>query len=682
MTDWAKELGIKGSNAGKTNTTAEPPKNQNIVEGLIDSVSSGFMYNWGDELTGIEAALLGRTPKGEWFNYEQGGPSLSGPRFDAAVKAERAQQKQFSDENPVTDFAVKTAGAIVNPLTRVGGRVIAGGKNMGARALRSTGVGVPMGAVAGSGDAEDRAMGGLYGGIGGALMGGITAPLTELGIAGARKLWQGVLNKYQGNFSSAEKHMMDLFKRLGDGDPKQGIRIAAQKIKEQGDDTAPVDVLGPKGEFKVEIAGTRPGSDAAGKIDEFVMQRQAGRGERMQSAADVIGPRRNMATLKDEQDALKRAAGTENYKTAFKENQNVDSAQIDKLLNTPTGKQALKNAIIDMQDDLANPALATPELTAALKEAQALGSLVVSPGGVAKGLKLKTLDYVKRAYYDMERSAKRNDLSDTARKITNQRRNLTKELDNLDQTATPGVPKSGSYAKAREEYQVVAREANSVEAGRKFISGDTDILEAQFAKMTAGEQQNFLIGARQKIREIINKNTKTAPNRFDPSQEDFLSRLRGILDKETFDNFSKKIQFEINKARTDKRMAPFGGSRTEYLKQGNIDPLSRVPEPLQPALGKIQEGELFGAVRVVPDLLKAGWRKAIRPRTDVARDLAGLLLELDPAKQAALHSRLLGQKLTTDKLTPDGARRLAGILSSTVAGKNILPNYLELKRGE
>ena len=108
MTDWAKELGVKSSNVGGTNATTEPPKDQNMVEGLIDSLTSGFLYNWGDELTGIEAALLGRTPKGEWFNYEQGGPSFSGPRYDAAVKAEQAQQKRFSDENPVTDFAVKT----------------------------------------------------------------------------------------------------------------------------------------------------------------------------------------------------------------------------------------------------------------------------------------------------------------------------------------------------------------------------------------------------------------------------------------------------------------------------------------------------------------------------------------------------------------------------------------------
>ena len=44
---------------------------QPFVGGVIDSLGQGVTMGWGDELTALESAALGRTPQGGWFDYSQ-----------------------------------------------------------------------------------------------------------------------------------------------------------------------------------------------------------------------------------------------------------------------------------------------------------------------------------------------------------------------------------------------------------------------------------------------------------------------------------------------------------------------------------------------------------------------------------------------------------------------------------
>lgn len=90
---------------------------QSFAGGLMDSFAQGVSLGFGDELTALESAALGRTPQGGWFDYSQ--PFRE--RYDRNLAAERAQQARFRGENPVTAIASEIAGGIANPLSRVAG---------------------------------------------------------------------------------------------------------------------------------------------------------------------------------------------------------------------------------------------------------------------------------------------------------------------------------------------------------------------------------------------------------------------------------------------------------------------------------------------------------------------------------------------------------------------------------
>lgn len=144
------------------------------------------------------------------------------------------------------------------------------------------------------------------------------------------------------------------------------------------------------------------------------------------------------------------------YTEAFQANQAVASPAIDRLLVTPAGKEALQRAVVKMQNQMSLVGRPDPELTAAMREAAELGKMDYVPGGVASGLKLRTLDYVKRALGDMEAGALSANNRDDARIFGELRRGLTRELDRLDVTAAAGPnslkPGGGAYARARREY--------------------------------------------------------------------------------------------------------------------------------------------------------------------------------------------------------------------------------------
>lgn len=152
---------------------------QGYLSGLVDSFTniSGF----GDEVTAAEAALLGRTPEGDWFNYDQS----FGERYDRALEAERQQNARFRDEYPVSSTAAEIAGNVAavaaTPLAMAGAPVK--GASLGANMLRGAGAGAGFGAAYGFGSGEggageraaSAALGSGLGAVGGAAVPAIAA---------------------------------------------------------------------------------------------------------------------------------------------------------------------------------------------------------------------------------------------------------------------------------------------------------------------------------------------------------------------------------------------------------------------------------------------------------------------------------------------------------------------------
>ena len=156
---------------------------QGMAGGLFDAFTQGAAFGFGDELTALEGAVLGRTPDGGWFQYDQ--PFAQ--RYEQALEAERGQQEQFREENPLAATGAEAAGAlataVATPLGMLGAPVR--GAGLAANAVRAGGAGAGMGAVygygTGEGGAVERAQSAIApAGIGG--MVGAVAPAVGAGI--------------------------------------------------------------------------------------------------------------------------------------------------------------------------------------------------------------------------------------------------------------------------------------------------------------------------------------------------------------------------------------------------------------------------------------------------------------------------------------------------------------------
>lgn len=146
------------------------PATQSKLGGLVDSFTQGVSFGFGDELTAAESAILGRTPEGGYFNYNK----PFGERYNTALEAERGQQKQFREENPVAATAAEIAGGVATGAGLAGkGATLVGraaGKGLGTRVGAGVVEGAGYGALYGAGSAEDDRVSGA--GIG-ALTGGV-----------------------------------------------------------------------------------------------------------------------------------------------------------------------------------------------------------------------------------------------------------------------------------------------------------------------------------------------------------------------------------------------------------------------------------------------------------------------------------------------------------------------------
>lgn len=179
---------------------AAPPRQeeQGLLSGAVDAFTDGATFGFGDNITAFEAGLLGRTPDGDWFNYDKS----FGERYDDALAAERGQNAQFFEDSPVTAHTANIAGAIAVPFAAAkgGATLLKGGmsasKAAGLGAVEGAGYGAAHGAGAADGkDVGKKAL------IGAAIGGGVGGSLSGLGQALANR----AANKGRQAFNSIEE---------------------------------------------------------------------------------------------------------------------------------------------------------------------------------------------------------------------------------------------------------------------------------------------------------------------------------------------------------------------------------------------------------------------------------------------------------------------------------------------
>ena len=244
------------------------------------------------------------------------------------------------------------------------------------------------------------------------------------------------------------------------------------------------------------------------------------------------------------------------YKEAFKQNQSMSSPLIDKILETPAGKDALKGAVEQMQDEMRKVGVPDKDLTEQARDAG-----LVANGGVASGLKMQTLDYVKRELDAMARAAykRANNGSGTvaeASRYASLAKQLRNEMDRLDITAKAGPnslkPEGGLYAQARAKSATKLQMQDALEKGRDALNADPEEIQRFMADEDTSDPQKlaYAAGLRRAIADRFRNNptqvTKLWQDTIRPRIEPFAPNADALNEADAKIDLIKRMQQNNN----------------------------------------------------------------------------------------------------------------------------------------
>jgi hypothetical protein len=362
---------------------------------------------------------------------------------------------------------------------------------------------------------------------------------------------------------------------------------------------------------------------------------QGGQRNRMNEKVDELFPER----FQGKNHAIE---AKELYKSAYANNQNIQSDAIDKIINQNNGRKAFKEAVEMMDDSGEFVGKSDPELVELWRFAED----VATPDGkgIASGLKLKTLDYFKRALQREEKRMIRAGDSEGGRIINKQIKTVIKELDRLDVTG-------GDYAKARKLTSIDFQNQDAFDLGQKFLRKDVRLeeLAANVGEMTHEQLHNYRIGAIKQLKNNIGEMTAGSNKAQKILDDEALQRKI----KEVFgDNkkFGEYLTLLKNETEMAKLRTTLGGSRTAKNIAANED-ATIDPNAIVGGLMKMKANNWVGGGI---DIIKAlGNRAFMREKTAntlgkalTGKDLSGITRKYTP-KMASPQSRSnLSSKIT------------------------------------
>jgi hypothetical protein len=510
--DMFKDIPKTGSaKVGKAKAVAfaDIPKkgeSQNYLAGLLDSFTQGAAFGYGDELTAIEAGLLGKTPGGKWFDYS----GTYDQRYQDALRAERAQNTRFRDDNPYSSMAAEIAGGISGPLAAAnrGATLMRSGQSLGTAVGAGALEGAAYGALAGSGYANE---GNRLGGAGeGALLGGVIGGAVPLAIGGVKRA-------FQGSESKATRMAADAIRQ--DGMTPQQV---SQRLGQMTPEAMPVDLGG-------NLAGVGEGlASMPGRAQKVMFDalegRAAGSNARVTgSLDDVLGPA-PMPTQVD--DAITRAqeALFPDYQQSLRNAKAVDTSQLAQTLDSVVASKR-------------GPAQ---------KAAASVRKMLNIPGSDALDPNPSTLLSTRQAIDGLLKGEVNNDV---IRVLTQARKSVDAEL----AAKVPGLKAVDA------KFENLARQREAFNEGMNiFAQGKTALRPEEFADRFATAQKQgastmLSAGGRADLDRIVgtNINDKLALRNLIKGEGDWnLAKLRTTFGADKADEILRVIESEMTYANT------------------------------------------------------------------------------------------------------------------------------------
>lgn len=252
------------------------------------------------------------------------------------------------------------------------------------------------------------------------------------------------------------------------------------------------------------------------------------------------------------------------YQSAFKNNQSVQSTIINRILQTPSGKAALKEVAHDMGDEMTLLAKPDKELT---QQAKDVGLVLKGGKGAGNGLKLQTLDRVKQKLDQLATQAYQAGDKSAGNRYAKLAKGLRGEADRLDVTAKAGPNSSktegGDYARGRALNATGQQMNEALENGRNFMKMDPEEIAAFMKDKNTSlpQKEAFAKGTRRWLEDKIDGKVGEKAPLGTLWTKAVQKRLQALGGSE--EDFSKLTQFMENEKamnRTDNALT--GGSMT------------------------------------------------------------------------------------------------------------------------
>lgn len=366
------------------------------------------------------------------------------------------------------------------------------------------------------------------------------------------------------------------------------------------------------------------------------------------------------------------------YDTAFDKNKNMESPMINRVLTTPAGQSALKSASIKMQNDMSLMGTPDPELTT---QAKLAGSY---PDGAAKGLNLRTLDYVKRALDEQINKAQNYGEYDNVRILSGLKNKFVNALDEADVTAKNGAG-SGMYAKGRKTYEEGAPEMESLINGRM---GSLARVKEVGAPNAPNQLLNGSVAQTRDVAKRLPRETiAAAAGVLQSATNNLKGENVGTIQKKVFNTPKQKKQFEmmlgdkyqsfadlmdvmerVNKGQASMQGSPTAPLQEQSAKMDDLLHLGRQAKDDKAGFAKSIISKLFG---VTPETKTASENKQYADLGNIlltprGLDLLQTMADLKPSIEQA--RKILG------------VAQYGGRAASVATGTNMTKGILSVKK--
>lgn len=623
----AQARGLLSSKPAEKQIKEEKPS---ISRTIFDQAMQGATFGWADEVTeplGVAIAGLMKDPIST-LKGEVNDPDLA----EEIVNVRQTNQKQLKqqfDQYPGTSIAANIAGGLLTgaagATTKAGAAAnnLLRGGNLLSRTAKAGVAGAASGALYGAGSSQgDRLEDAGYGAATGALFGAAIplAGATARGVKKAVGAGKDIISP------PPDMALKKVAQRLADdGITLEGAKSRLQKAP-QG--TALIDVGRGNIERLGEAVANVPGS-GANTAGRFVAKRLSGEGSRIKQNIGKYVARGDLTQIADDLMKAGDDVAAPLYDKAFRANKSVDTPAINRILRTPAGSKALSEAKNKMLNDMTLLGVPDKELAEQAKLVDAYVS-----GGISKGLKLRTLDYVKRSLDDQIGRAIKAGERDESRILSSLKNSLINELDNADITG-------GAYKAARKAWSGAMQGQNALESGRNFLKLDASEIRKNLQKMGNTERELFKVGVAQHMRDMIDSagDRSNMVKRIFGKQE-YRDALKTVLGDKDFKSLRASLMREEKMHFLNNRL--LGNSRT-LLRQQEVADLMKDPSDILMAAGSGGKSVVFSKIR---DSIV---RKYEGINRETASKIAKMLFETDPQEQQKILLQLQNQAIKGDK---------------------------------